>query len=57
MVFVVRALLLVDFTMASNSYAIYESLNSYSFVTTEAIVVKMHGNRMRIVVKANMKFH
>ena len=33
------------------------SLNSYSFVTTEAIIMKMHENRMRIVVKTNMKFH
>ena len=33
------------------------SLNSYSFVTTEAIIMKMHDNRMRIVVKTNMKFH
>ena len=33
------------------------SLNSYSFVTTEAIIMKMHDNRMKIVIKTNMKFH
>ena len=31
-------------------------LNSYSFVTTKAIIMKMHDRRMRIVIKTHMKF-
>ena len=32
------------------------SLNYYSFVTTEAIIMKMHDNRMRIVIKTNTSY-
>ena len=31
-------------------------LNSYSFVTTKVIIMKMHDHRMRIVIKTHMKF-